>query len=73
MLKEVNLWVESYVTSLGRAIIAYQFIEHEVGRIEILHFGPMIEHGKDGAPCRDSFQFITYMVSQGRKEFFMWG
>ena len=39
-------WFEIYVMSLGRAIIAYQFIEHEVGRIEILHFGPMIRHGR---------------------------
>ena len=40
---------------LGRSIIVYQFVEHEVVRIEILHFGPMIENVKDGAPCRDSF------------------
>ena len=59
--------------NLGRAILAYQFVEHEARRIEVWNLGPMIEHGKYGAPCRDSFQFITYMVSQGRKEFFMWG
>ena len=50
MLKEVYLWFEIYVMSLGRAIIAYQFFEHEVGRIELWSFGTMIEHGKYGAP-----------------------
>ena len=69
MLKEAHLWVESYIMSLGRAIIAYQFIKHEVGRIEILHFRPMIEHGMDGAPCRNSFKLITYMDSHISKEF----
>ena len=54
--------------NLGREIIKYQFVEHEYGRIEIFHFGPIIEYGKGDVPCRDSFQFITYMDYQGGKE-----
>ena len=65
MLKEVNFLVEIYVMSLGRAIIAYQFVEREVGRIVIFHFSSMIEHGKGNAPFIDSFIFITNMASQG--------
>ena len=67
MLKEGYPWFERYATILGRAIISYQFVEHEVGGIDILHFGPMIENGKGDVPCRDSFQFIKYMASQGSK------
>ena len=52
VLKEVHPCFECYVMSFDRAIIAYQFIEHEVGRIEILNFDPMIDHGKSDAPRR---------------------
>ena len=72
MLKEVHFWFERNVMSLGREIIAYPFIEHEVGRIVIWNFGPMIEHGKDDSPCIYSFKIITYMASQGSKRFFPW-
>ena len=70
VLKEVHLWFECYVMSLDRAIIAYQFIEHQVGRIVILHFGPIIEHGNGDSPCGHSFQLITYMDFKGTKRFF---
>ena len=72
VFKEVHPWFERYVMSLGREIIAYQFVEHEVGRIVILNFSSMNEHSKFDAPCRYSFQFITYMASQGSKRFFPW-
>ena len=72
MLKEIHPWFEIYAMSLGREIIAYQFIENEVGRIEILHFGIMIENGKGDAPCRDSFRSITYMAFQGSQRSFPW-
>ena len=70
MLREVHPWFESYVMSLRREIIAYEFVEHEVGRLDIFHSGPIIEHGKGDAPCRYSFQIITYLVVQGSKGFF---
>ena len=60
----MHFWFESCHMNLGRAILAYQFVEHEFGRIDVWDVGPMIEHGKDNAPCRDSFQFITYMAYQ---------
>ena len=55
--------------SLGITIIAYQFIKHEVGRIDIFHFGLIIENDKGYTPCRYSFQFITHMVFEGGKGF----
>ena len=44
MLKEVHTWFELYVMRLDRELIAYIFVEHEVGRIEILHFGPVVSN-----------------------------
>ena len=49
MVKEVHSWFERHVMSLGRVIIAYQFVEHEVGRIVILNFSSMNEHSKGDA------------------------
>ena len=68
----MNPLIERYFISLGREIIAYQFVEHEVGRIVILNFSSMNEHSKFDAPCRSSFQFITYMESQGSQKKFPW-
>ena len=67
ILKEVHLWFEIYVMNFNRIIIAYQFVGHEVEKKYIFNFGPMIGNDKDGAACRDTFQFITYMASQGSK------
>ena len=72
MLKEVHPCIEIYVMSLGREIIAYQFVEHEVGRTVISNFSSMNEHGKGDAPCRDSFRSITYMAFQGSQRSFPW-
>ena len=61
MLDKYTLGLESMSFTWVEKSLHINLFEHEIGRIEILHFDPMIEHGKEGSPCRRSFNFITHI------------
>ena len=68
MLEKYCLGLEAMPCTWVDKLVHINLFEYEIGRIEIFNFDHMIEHGKDGVPCRGYFHFITHVVSKVRKE-----